>query len=302
MTVCAVSRLVWLLAGSYTRSRLWALGFLVCVALTAGRPAHAADASSPAWRAAHQLLGAQMPSGQFAFEHDFIPGRRRLDTNSNLGRLAYVTRQAAAAYGLSNYFLHDQNVDVARTLVAVLRNLQKLSLPIDKASGQAALESIGILELPFGRYKLHNTMQWLGLLYRPNGDGRLVSYDRSYETAWGGATALSLLTELQFYQASHDPQFAQLRLAWLKGLLVLYDGGRGFRELPGSIDENTMSNAQVWLALAVYTRLFADDRAHRSHCSTARRLHDADLHCTSQCKLLRLGYERCGAEAASNIG
>ena len=68
------------------------------------------------------------------------------------------------------------------------------------------------------------------------------------------------MTELQFYQASHDRQFAQLRLAWLKGLLVLYDGGRGFRELPGSIDEGTMSNAQVWLALAVYTRLFADDR------------------------------------------
>ena len=165
MTVCAVDRLVWLLAGSFARSRLWALCFLVCVALTAGRPAHAADASSPAWRAAHQLLGAQMPSGQFAFEHDFIPGRKRLDTNSNLGRLAYVTRQeAAAAYGLSNYFLRDQNVDVARTRVVVLRNLEKLSLPIDKASGQASLELIGILELPFGRYKLHNTMQWLGLL------------------------------------------------------------------------------------------------------------------------------------------
>lgn len=261
MTVCVIDRLSRMIGRHYARTRFWAFGLLVGVALIAGWPAYAADESNPAWRAARQLMGAQQASGQFAFEHDFIPGRQRLSTKSGVGRMAYVTREAAAAYGLSNYFLYDRDAGVRRALVAVLRKFGELSLPIAKARGQEALESTGILALPFGRYKLHGTLQWLGLLYRPTGEGRLVSYDRSYETAWGGATALSLLTELQFYRASHDPQFTPLRRAWLEGLLVLYDGVGGFRTLPGSIDENALSNGEIWLALAYYTRLFANDRA-----------------------------------------
>jgi hypothetical protein len=238
---------------------LWVFGLLLGGALIGGLPAYAADESSPARRAALQLMGAQLPSGQFAFEHDFVLGGRRPGTELGVGRLEYITRQTAAAYGLSGYFLYDPEAAVARALVAVLRNLGELSLPIAKAPGQAAVESTGILALPVGRYKLHAMLQWLSLLYRPTGAGRLVSYDRSYETAWGGATALSLLTELQFYHASRDPQFAPLRQAWLQGLLVLYDAGRGFRALPGSIDENALSNGEIWLALAYYTRLFPDD-------------------------------------------
>jgi hypothetical protein len=236
-------------------------GLLLCGALSGSLPACAADESSPARRAAHQLMGAQLLSGQFAFEHDFLLGGRRAGTERGLGRLEYITRQAAAAYGLSDYFLYDPQADIGRALVAVLRNLGELSLPVAKAPTQAALEATGILALPVGRYKLHAALQWLRLLYRPAGAGRLVSYDRSYETAWGGATALALLTELQFYRASGDAQFAPLRQAWLQGLLVLYDSGRGFRELPGSIEENALSNGEIWLALAYYTRLFPDDRA-----------------------------------------
>ena len=51
------------------------------------------------------------------------------------------------------------------------------------------------------------------------------------------------------------------RRAWLAGLLVLYDGAGGFRTLPDSIDENDLSNGEIWLALAYYTRLFPEDRA-----------------------------------------
>ena len=260
MTVCVIDQLARMIGRHYSRARFWAFGLLVGVAVIAGQPAYAVDKSDPAWRAAHQLMGAQLPSGQFAFEHDFVLGGRRPGTELGMGRVAYVTREAAAAYGLSNYFLYDKDAGVARAIKAVLRKLGELSLPIAKAPGQETLESTGILALPLGRYKLHGALQWLGLLYSPTGEGRLVSYDRSYETAWGGATALSLLTELQFYRASHDPQFTALRRAWLRGLLVLYDGG-GFRMLPGSIDENVMSNSEIWLALAYYTRLFADDPA-----------------------------------------
>jgi hypothetical protein len=241
------------------RPRLWPLA--LCFALSERGPAWAGDEVNPAWLAAQQLVGAQQQSGQFDFEHDFVLGGSRPGTMSGLGRLEYITREAASAYGLSSYFMHNKDPGVAHALVAVLRNFGTLSLPIAKARGQIALESTGILKVPFGRYKLLKTLNWLGALYRPTGDGRLVSYDHSYETAWGGATALSLLTELQFYHASGDTQFAPLRAGWLKGLLVLYDAGWGFRGLPDSIDENALSNGEIWLAVAYYNRLFPGDAA-----------------------------------------
>jgi len=207
------------------------------------------------------LIGAQLPSGQFAFEHDFLLGGERPNTEVGIGRVAHITREAVAAYGLSQYILQDKDPAIAHAIVAALSNFGNLSLPVAKTSGQGALEATRILALPFGRYKLEGTLRALGLLYRPSGEGRLVSYNRSYETAWGGATALSLLTELQYYRASHDARFAPLRRAWLEGLLVLYDGFGGFRTLPDSIDENDLSNGEIWLALAYYTRLFPADRA-----------------------------------------
>jgi hypothetical protein len=70
--------------------------------------------------------------------------------------MAYITREAAAAYGLSNYFLYEQDAGVARALAAVLRNLGEQSLPIAKATGQAALETTGILTLPFASRQLHD--------------------------------------------------------------------------------------------------------------------------------------------------
>jgi len=263
MTLCTIARLARIF-GHRGRQKLWAFGVFLGVAWAGSGPAYGVDERSPALRAARQLVGAQLPSGQFAFEHDFVLGGKRPGTELGLGRLAYITREAAAAYGLSHYFLYDQDAGLARALVAVLRNLEELSLPISKAPGQVTLEATGILALPLGRYKLHDMLQRLRFLFRPTGEGRLVSYDRSYETAWGGATALSLLTELQFYRASGDSQFTSLRQAWLKGLLVLYHAGRGFRDMPGSIDENALSNGEIWLALAYYTGLFADDGATAS--------------------------------------
>lgn len=237
------------------------LAVLSGIALIAGGPVFAAGQNGQAWLAAHQLVRSQLPSGQFAFEHDFLLGGRRPDTEVGMGRVAYITREAAAAYGLSQYYLSDRDPGVTHAIEAALRNFEKLSVPIEKASGQKALESTGILALPIGRYKLRATLHWLGLLYRPSGEGRLVSYDRSYETAWGGATALALLTELQFYHASQGDRFASLRQAWLQGLLVLNDRVGGFRTLPDSIDDNDLSNGEIWLALAYYTRLFPGDRA-----------------------------------------
>jgi len=230
-----------------------AFGFIVST------PA-AADENSRASNAAQQLLRAQTPSGQFDFEYDFLLGGNRPKTRIGNGKVEVITREAGAAYGLSSYFLRNRDEKIRRALTAILLNLEKLSLPIAKAPGQETLEATGLIRLPFGRYKLHATLHALGLLYRSTGDGRLVSYDTSYDTAWGGATALALLTELQFHQASHDRRFENLRRAWLHGLLVLYDDGAGFRRLPDSLDENALSNGEIWLALATYARLFPGDR------------------------------------------
>ena len=239
---------------------LLGLAVSAAIAFCPAGPASASDAATAVELAARQLVRAQQPSGQFEFEHDFLLGGTRPDTLIGTGRLAYVTREAAAAYGLSSYYLSARDPDAGRALAAILRNLGSLSVPVAKAPGQSMLEATGILRAPFGRYKLHNALLRFALLYRPSGDGLLVSYDRSYETAWGGATALSLLTELQFYRAGGDAQFARLRQGWLEGLLVLQDSGRGFRMLPDSIDENALSNGEIWLAFAYYTRLFPEDR------------------------------------------
>lgn len=233
--------------------------FIAGLGITAS-PSWAAQKNERAWLAVQQLLHSQMSSGQFDFEYDFLLSGTRPKTRIGKGKLEVITREAGTAYGVSAYFQHDHDADVRRALIAILSNLEKLSVPITKAPGQEMLEASGLLRLPFGRYKIHGTLHSLGLLYHSNGDGRLVSYDKSYDTAWGGATALALLTELQFYQASHDRRFEALRRAWLKGLLVLYDSGAGFRSLPDTIDENALSNGEIWLALASYARLFPGDR------------------------------------------
>jgi hypothetical protein len=236
-----------------------AVGRLFVVVLLGASHAYAAEEDNPAWFAARQLMDAQQPSGLFAFERDFLLGGARPGTEIGLGRLEYITRETAAAYGLSRYYLYDRHPDIARALKSFLGNIKELSLPISKAPGQSMLESVGIVSLPIGHDWIAATLQRLNLLYHPTGEGRLVSYDRSYETAWGGATALSLLAELQYFRASRDPQFASLRQAWLQGLLVLYNG-KGFRALPSSIDENALSNGEIWLALSYYSRLFPEDR------------------------------------------
>ena len=79
------------------RARRWALALFIGVAFVVSGPAHAADEMSPAWRAARQLMGAQLPSGFFSFEYDFLIGGGRPDTERGFGRMEYITREAGAA-------------------------------------------------------------------------------------------------------------------------------------------------------------------------------------------------------------
>jgi hypothetical protein len=136
-----------------------------------------------------------------------------------------------------------------------------LSLPVGKLTSQRLLERTHILSTPIGRYELRAILELLGLLYRPTGNGRLLSYESGYPTAWTGSTALALATELEYFGATGDDRFAELRSSWLKGLQTLHVLGRGFREYPGSIEEAAYVNGETWLALATYAALFpADER------------------------------------------
>lgn len=91
------------------------------------------------------------------------------------------------------------------------------------------------------------------------GEGRLVSADGTEAGGSAGATALALLAELFFREATGDDRFAAARIGWVNGLAALQNGEGGFRQSPDSEAESPYFNGETWLALAHYARLFPDD-------------------------------------------
>ena len=203
--------------------------------------------------AVEYLLASQAPSGLFLYDFDFLAGRSVGGDN--------VVRQAGTAYILAEYYLRVRDPRVRLAIEAILRKLDELSLPIGKSALQSALERMRLLSLPLGRYKLRASLDRLGLLYRPRGDGKAISLDGQYLTAPTGATALALLAELQYQQATGDARFARLRSGWLNGLVGLRIPGRGFRISPGLIDDTPFYDGEAWLALAYYNELFPRDES-----------------------------------------
>ena len=93
------------------------------------------------------------------------------------------------------------------------------------------------------------------------GDGKVVARGGTLRSARSGATALALLTELRYFQATGDNRFAAIRHLWRDGLLAVRMPGGGFREYPGADKELTFFNGEIWLALAEYHRMFPEDAA-----------------------------------------
>jgi len=201
--------------------------------------------------AVRHLVGLQLPSGLFRYDFDFL---RDAPTGED-----HIVRQAGVAYALGEYLVATQDAHAAAAIQAVLTKFGDMSLPISRSWIQSAVERTGLLSLPFARYKLRATLDWLDLLYRPNGDGKVVSYNGTYQGAEAGATALALLAELQYARASGDTRFADLRRSWLNGLLSLRIAGHGFRYQPRVIDEDPYYNGEIWLTLAYYADMFPDD-------------------------------------------
>lgn len=130
-----------------------------------------------------------------------------------------IVRQAGTGYALGEYYVHTRDESVRKTIILALRAYSARSIPAGK--------------------------------------GRLVSGDGKAGGARAGATALALLTELQYAKASGDGRFEKERNQWLRGLLALHRPGGGFRKAPGAKIESDYYNGEIWLALGYYDRFFA---------------------------------------------
>ncbi len=202
-------------------------------------------------RAVDYVLAAQLPSGFFRYDLDFLADRSAESDN--------IVRQVGAGYILAEYYLHARDRRVRLAVEATLKASGALSLPIGKSWMQSVLEHSGVLSLPIGRYKLRAGLDRMSLLYLPIGDGKVISQDGRYQTAYVGATAVGLLAELQYYQATKDDRFGDLRSAWVKGLMSLWVPRRGFRMAPDSIEDSSFFDGEAWFALAYYHDLFPRD-------------------------------------------
>jgi hypothetical protein len=181
-----------------------------------------------------------------------------------------LIRQAAASFALANYYEYTKDARLRDPIRRALSAFGERSLPISKGRLQRVVEGTRILSLPVARWKLQSALDRFGLLYQPSGEGKVVSPDSTYGGALSGTVALALLTELVYSRASGDESFAELRTAWLNGLLALRIPGGGFRQDTLSIDDSDYDNGEGWLALAVYC-----DR-HRDDLRAANALSDLD--------------------------
>jgi hypothetical protein len=201
-------------------------------------------------------IATQKPSGFLLYGFDFLADREsEPDSMSPVN----LTRQAGAASTLADWYALTGDERARAPLEKMLAAMGRHSLPIGKSPVQQVLERTRLLSLPVGRYKLRAALTRFGLLYRPEGSGRVLSPGRDYADAYAGATALALLAEVRYAQASRDVGFAGLRHAWLEALVGLRMPGSGFRQTVISIDHDAYFDGEAWLALAEYHRAFPTD-------------------------------------------
>jgi hypothetical protein len=229
--------------------------------------AFAGDLAATMRLAVDGLVASQTEEGLFRYGFDFLADK---PLEADRMSAANLIRQAGTVSVLAAYYRQTQD---ARLLDPVRRALTALgghSLPFGKSRAQYWIERTHLLSLPFGRWKLQSALDRLGLLYESTGAGKVVSPSADYGEALTGAAALALLAELHYAAAAGDERFADLRLAWLDGLLMLRVPGGAFRATPTSIDDSDYFNGEAWLALAVYADL------RRSDARTGAELDDLD--------------------------
>lgn len=206
--------------------------------------------------AVNRWLAVQKSSGFMPYGFDFLEDE---ESEPRTISAANLTRQVGTAAVLADYYALTKDQRVRPVIERFLRTFGRYSLPIGKSRMQTFVEMTGLLSMPFGRYKIQTALNRFGLLYEKTGTGKVLS-SSDYSNAYSGAGALALLAELRYSQTSGDTRFADLRNAWLEGLIGLRLPGDGFRQLPASIDATPYFDGQAWLALAEYHRAFPRDR------------------------------------------
>ena len=207
-------------------------------------------------RAVESLQRVQDSSGLLVYDFDFATGAPSGQNDP--------VRQAGVIAFLAEYLVASADASVKPTLVRALERFDALSLPIGKSRLQSVVEASGLLFVPRGRHKLAAVLDRLGLLYQPVGDGAVLGLERDYAQMSAGATALALLAELQYADASGDGRFAAARERWRRGLAALYVAGLGFRVMPTKIHVSPFADGEGWLALAYYERRRPGDPTVRS--------------------------------------
>ncbi|MGA7180742.1 MAG: hypothetical protein WBX11_14315 [Thiobacillaceae bacterium] len=207
--------------------------------------------------AVNRWLAVQKPSGLLPYGFDFLENE---ESEPNTLSAANLTRQTGTAAVLADYYTLTNDQRARPAIRQFIQAFGRYSLPIGKSRVQALVERAHLLSMPFGRYKIQATLNRFGLLYETEGAGKVLSPSGDYSKAYAGTVALALLTELRYSQTSGDNSFANLRHAWLEGLIGLRIPGDGFRQFPTSIDTTPYYDGEAWLALAQYHRAFPQDQ------------------------------------------
>ena len=231
----------------WPRAAFVAASLMLSAFVHAGEPA-AYDRGAMMRAVAENWRASQQPDGLLPYGFDFLDDRPDDDATSG----AYIAREAGAFWVWARYA---RAVRDERDRDALRRGLEALaarSLPLGKPRGQRFLDGLHVYDAPIGRMTITRGLRRAGLLYVDQGTAKVVSASGRYDDAWTGATALALLTELAYAEATGEGGFASLRNAWRDALLALYVPGRGFRESPTSIDDDDFATAEAWLALAAY--------------------------------------------------
>ena len=207
--------------------------------------------------AVNHWLAVQKSSGFMPYGYDFLKNE---ESEPKTMSAANLTRQAFTGAVLADYYALTKDQRARPVIQRFLRAFGRYSLPIGKSRVQTLVEKTHLLSMPFGRYKIHATLNRLGLLYETSGPGKVLSPTTDYSKAHTGAVALALLTELRYSLTSGDNSFAELRHAWLEGLIGFRIPGDGFRQFPTSIDTTPYYDGEAWLALAQYHSAFPQDQ------------------------------------------
>ena len=137
--------------------------------------AHAGDGESMRL-AADQLVRAQLPSGLFRYDFDFLTGTESTGMSSQ-----NLVRQAGTAYVLAQYHGRAPGDRLRRAVENAIEGFRQLSLPITRTGLQHAIQRTRVLSLSFGRRTMQSLLNEYGLLYSPEDDGKIVSPDGGYE-------------------------------------------------------------------------------------------------------------------------